>query len=184
MQSKNSNSCTASASRFRIKPQKIKSRKLWLVIPHLLSYLQTFLNGKNLYRLKGQLIKFTKNKNLSKAKLTLVVREVTKMKVSWRSGEHSGEILLYTLFIYLFSQSFCSFWKRGCLCRWSFGLNLCPFVSRIWIEKSRKSTRNSCSGFLGYLLNLSSFASLTENVMTLETAIEHFYYGMLSKEDE
>lgn len=117
-------------------------------------------------------------KNLSKAKMTPLVQEVTKLQVSWRPGKYSGKISLYTCFIYSF-QSFCSLWKRGCLSRWSFGLSLWPSVWRTRIEKSRKSARSSCSGFLGYNLNLCAFASLTENVMTLETAIEHFYYGML-----
>lgn len=50
------------------------------------------------------------------------------------------------------------------------------------MENSGKSARSS--GFFGYSLELSAFASLTENVMTLEITIEHFYYGMLKKVDE
>lgn len=112
-----------------------------------------------------------------------LAQEVIKFQVIWRLGEYSGEISLYTCFIYLllpvilFILKIGGVWPPKC----SFGL--CLFFSWTWIGKSGKSTRSS-GFFFGYSLKLSAFASLTENVMTLEVTIEHFYYGMLKKVDE
>lgn len=133
---------------------------------------------KNLCSLKGRLIKFPQEKGKDGF---LWLRKSLSFKLSgdWESIQEKYHYIL-ALFIY-FYQSFCSFWEKGgCLTRCSF--DLCFFFSWTWMENSGKSTRSS--GFFGYSLELSAFASLTENVMTLEITIEHFYYGMLKKVDE
>lgn len=72
-----------------------------------------------------------------------LAQEVTKFQVIWRLGEYSGEISLYTCFIYLllpvilFILKIGGVWPPKC----SFGL--CLFFSWTWIGKSGKSTRSS-----------------------------------------
>lgn len=110
-----------------------------------------------------------------------LAQEVTKFQVIWRLREYSGKIPVYTCFIYLLFPVILFILRKRSV--WlDVPLACAFFFSWTWIGKSGKSTKNS--GFFGYRLKLSAFASLTENVMTLEVTIEHFYYGMLKKVDE